>query len=444
MHPCLKMPCQRPIASIHDAVLRCRLRIGHTLALLACSIGLVTLPPNSALAADDIKVGHLTYHTGEYGAFGDFFDAITDFSLNVINEDPPLGRPMIAKHVDAGTVGEAQAALGLINDETVDVLLNPAHHYLDYRDSVLAAIAAGRHLLLPSVHGGAIDAIYGGTAEEPLFRGAPMDSSLGTAAVLHARDSGISSISIVSSDIRGAKMQRDAATRAAKALGIVVSDAIEFHSGAADFDEIAEQVESFVSDAVLIFAPPGESGQLVHAGAAMGASWFVIGGTELFEPSFIETATFDSIEQHASVSFTGFSFIEDQAWDYYQKAVTRSSLAERIGYAGNTYAIQYYDLLIATALAIEKAGSTDPAHWAAAMHAVTGDTGVEVHTYDEGIAALRAGNEINYEGVTGSMRYSKTGVVAGTIGLYEWESADMIKNVTVTSGDEVLILAEEH
>jgi len=167
-------------------------------------------------------------------------------------------------------------------------------------------------------------------------------------------------------------MQRDAATRAAKALGIVVSDAIEFHSGAADFDDIAEQVESFVSDAVLIFAPPGESGQLVHAGAAMGASWFVIGGTELFEPSFIEIATFDSIEQHASVSFTGFSFIEDQAWDYYQKAVTRSSLAERIGYAGNTYAIQYYDLLIATALAIEKAGSTDPAHWAAAMHAVTG------------------------------------------------------------------------
>jgi len=77
----------------------------------------------------------------------------------VINEDPPLGRPMIAKHVDAGTVGEAQAALGLINDETVDVLLNPAHHYLDYRDSVLAAIAVGRHLLLPSVHGGAIDAI---------------------------------------------------------------------------------------------------------------------------------------------------------------------------------------------------------------------------------------------------------------------------------------------
>ena len=40
----------------------------------------------------DISVGHLTYHTGEYGSFGPFFDGVADFALDVINRNPPLGR----------------------------------------------------------------------------------------------------------------------------------------------------------------------------------------------------------------------------------------------------------------------------------------------------------------------------------------------------------------
>jgi len=52
-------------------------------ALLGLSTALA-LGAGSAVA-QDIKVGHLTYHTGEYGGFGEFFDAVTDMSLEVIN-----------------------------------------------------------------------------------------------------------------------------------------------------------------------------------------------------------------------------------------------------------------------------------------------------------------------------------------------------------------------
>ena len=70
--------------------------------------------------AEDILVGHLTYHTGEYGAWGDFFDAVADFSLSVINEDPPLGRPFGVIHQDIGTMGEAAAARKLIDSDLSD------------------------------------------------------------------------------------------------------------------------------------------------------------------------------------------------------------------------------------------------------------------------------------------------------------------------------------
>lgn len=145
-----------------------------------------------------------------------------------------------------------------------------------------------------------------------------MDSAIGTAAVLHVRESGLSSVSIVSSDIAGAQLQRDTAVHVAEQLDIEVSDMIEYRSGTADFEEIAERVGTFMPEAVLVFAPPEASGMLVNAGAELGESWFIVGGTELFEPAFVEAATYESIQQHASVAFTGFAHTEDAAWIFYR------------------------------------------------------------------------------------------------------------------------------
>ena len=96
----------------------------------------VAITAGSALA-QDIKVGHLTYHTGEFGGFGEFFDAVTDMSLDVINADPPLGRKLVPIHQDIGTIGEARAARKLIDSDGIDILLNAAHNYMSYRDYML-------------------------------------------------------------------------------------------------------------------------------------------------------------------------------------------------------------------------------------------------------------------------------------------------------------------
>ena len=110
------------------------------------------------------------------------------------------------------------------------------------------------------------------------------------------------------------------------------------------------------------------------------------------------------------------------AWEFYKPAAEGSQYAETIGDVSNSYAIQYYDLLIASALAIEKAGSLNAEAWAQAMFDVTGGDGEEVSTYADGVAALRAGKDINYNGVTGTMEYTDTGVVAGIFGIFRWTS----------------------
>ena len=74
------------------------------------------------------------------------------------------------------------------------------------------------------------------------------------------------------------------------------------------------------------------------------------------------------------------------------------------------------------------------------MYDVTGGDGKVVNTYADGLAALRAGEAINYDGVTGTMEYTDTGVVAGIFGIFRWASEDAIERVALADGDEVLKL----
>ena len=81
-----------------------------------------------------ILVGHLTYHTGPFTDVGPWFDGVTEFTLEIINENPPLGRELVLINEDIGTIGEARAARKLVEFDGVEVLLNSAHGYGYYRD----------------------------------------------------------------------------------------------------------------------------------------------------------------------------------------------------------------------------------------------------------------------------------------------------------------------
>jgi branched-chain amino acid transport system substrate-binding protein len=72
------------------------------------------------------------------------------------------------------------------------------------------------------------------------------------------------------------------------------------------------------------------------------------------------------------------------------------------------------DQMSALLLAIEKAGSTDSAAVAKAVWDVTTGEGKEaVFNVADGLAALRAGKEINYSGASGSVEFDEEGSVLG-------------------------------
>lgn len=389
-----------------------------------------------ALAERSIKIGHLTHHTGPYGGFGDFFDSITNFTLNVINESPPMGRPIDVIHEDIGSIGETRGVRRLLNVEKVDILLNSSHQYDQYREMLLKRIKYLKKPLLPSVHGGSIDPKLGGVGTEPLFRGGPMDTAQSIAALLHLSEIGKRRIVLVSTTLKGHQQQRDAGKQAAERLGLSVVGSVDIQPQWTDYTSVVKQVARMKPDAVVVLSAPHNGGLFVRNAADAGFSWTIVGTTEWQELDFVKTAGEKALAFHESVVLSAYAYADSPAWEYYLQAVNASPQAKAIGDAANSYAMQYYDLLVLTALALEKAGSVDSDKWASAMHAVSGGDGTIVYTYAEGIAALRAGKEINYDGVTGSMEYSKTGVVSGLFGIFNW-SDGQLQRISVADGDRV-------
>ena len=414
-----------------------RSRILTLMSATALATGFGLAAP--AFAQDETVVGHLTYHTGEFGAFGPFFDGVTEVAMSKINEDPPLGRTWRAVHQDIGTVGEARAARKLVDSDGVHILLNPAHSYMSYREFMLETVAEQGYPIMPSVHGGAIDGTIGGIAEEPIFRGSPMDTAQGTAALLHAQAAGKNRVVIVGTETAGAQLQKNAALRTAEALGMEVLDDFDIQASDSNYRSVVSRIARLEPEAVIIFSSTNAGGSIVKNAAEAGESWFIVGPTDWQETEFIDTATESALEQHQEVVMAAFAHAENPAWEAYEPFANASQWIDDIGDVSNSYAIQYYDVMIATALAIEKAGEINAESWTQAMYDVTGGEGEVVYTYEDGLAAIRAGREINYDGVTGTMEYTSTGIVSGLFGIFEWQDGELVQ-VGSVDGDAVLEL----
>ncbi|MEO0930078.1 MAG: ABC transporter substrate-binding protein [Pseudomonadota bacterium] len=409
-------------------------KITSALAVVAC------LGVAAPAAAEEIVVGHLTYHTGEFGAFGPFFDGVAEMVLSKINEDPPLGMPMRAIHQDLGTVGEARAARKLVDSDNVDILLNPAHSYLSYREFMLEKVAESGLPLMPSVHGGAIEGTIGGVAEEPIFRGSPLDTANGTAALLHVRDAGKQNVVIIATEVSGSQLQKEAAVRTAEAIGFEVLGDFDIQAGESNYRSVVARIARLNPEAVVMFSSPQAGGSFVKNAAEGGNSWYIVGSGEWQETEFYDTATKSALDQHEAVVLAANSHSDNPSFEPYMEFAQASAWIDDIGDPANSYAIQYYDLLVASALAIEKAGELNTASWTQAMYDVTGGEGEKVYSYEDGLAAIRAGNDINYDGVTGTMEFTNTGIVSGLFGIFQWQDDGTLTQVGSVDGDAVLEL----
>lgn len=364
-------------------------------------------------ATGDVAVCELAYYTGEFGSYGKSLTADVVFPVEeVINEDPPLGRSWKLFHEDLGTVGEAQAARTCMDRHNAEIVVSIAHGYRTYRDLMMQRWEEQDSPLAPTVHGGAIPGNLGGKAAEPIFRAQGLDETLGMTGALYAEQIGAESVVIFATNVEGFQLAADAAEATADYLGIEVLGRIDAGAEQPSYVAEARRIADLKPDAVIVQAGSVESATLIKQATEAGIVLEWIGETGWVQPEFIKTLGTEPLRAQKGVGFAAFSYNDESpAWDFFSELWNSTpGYADEFGPPSDAYHYSTYDLMVQTALAVEAGGSYKASDWAPAMHEVGEAPGEVCHTYEDCLELIRDGEDIDYEGITGTGEYTDGGV----------------------------------
>ena len=367
-----------------------------------------------AMSTEPVVVCELAYFTGEFAAYGPSLTADVQFPIDeVINANgAPLGREWVLISEDIGTPGEAQAARICLEQHGAEIVVSQAHGYRQYRDYMLEYLAENDAPLGPTVHGGSIPGNLGGVGSEPLFRAQGLDEALGMTGALAAEEAGAASVVVFATQVEGFQLAADAAEKTAVALGIEVLDRMDVPAEQPSYAAEAQRIADLAPDAVIVQAGSVESATLIKQAAEAGLSLDWIGETGWIQPEFIGTLGTEPIATQKSIGYAAFAY-NDQipAWDFYQPLWDDTpGYGDEFGPATDQYHFSTYDLMTLTALAVAHAGSYNASAWAPAMFEVGDAPGTVCYSYPECMALIEAGEDIDYEGVTGDGTYTAGGV----------------------------------
>lgn len=96
----------------------------------------------------------------------------------------------------------------------------------------------------------------------------------------------------------------------------------------------------------------------------------------------------------------------------------------------NIYAAMTWDMMVALALAIEAAGSADPAAVNRRIPAAANPPGAKVYSFAEGKGKLKDG-DIDYDGASSILDFDRNGDVTPDFGVYQIESGALVRKHTL-------------
>jgi ABC-type branched-subunit amino acid transport system substrate-binding protein len=137
----------------------------------------------------------------------------------------------------------------------------------------------------------------------------------------------------------------------------------------------------------------------------------VVGTDVTIQPSWF-TAMAGSIGKPALTKYfvaeSPYAPASGPGWQVYNKdLLASSSVPKPAQWSTDSYTMTYYDSVLLMALAATATKSVSPSVWNASVPAMTTPGAMVVHTYAEGLAAIKAGKKIDYVGATGIIDFNQ-------------------------------------
>ena len=355
---------------------------------------------SSAGSGGTITFGDLHPFTGQYASVGAHSYAGAQAAAACVNDAGGLlGKKLqIATGDTVGDPADAVPALNkLLSVDNAVAIIGPGGLELGGVQPILDSHK------VPFMFEGGLSAVDNNT-DPYLWRDTPSDSQEGVAMALYAQTKGYTKAALVFSTIQSAQDFKDPVkTPFVNGGGTIVAD-VNLSPGQPSYRSEALKVVNAKPDVIFTQMEPGTAGAFFSGMKALDnlAIPFIASDTSV-GADWISAITGPVAEQHL-VSVEGSS-APGPGGEAYTKCYKEANGDTQPG--GNTpYA---YDGAIVLALAIAKAGSTDSAAILAALPKVSSPNpgAVTVTSYADGVAAIKAGKEINYDGAGTPMDFNK-------------------------------------
>ncbi len=306
----------------------------------------------------------------------------------------------------ADVTAAANAADRLINSENLPAIVGPMCTPATISAANNAAIPGGVVIVSPSATSPAISDV---DDSDLLFRTVPSDSYQGESMAKLLMAKGITTIAIAYINSDYGKGFADALANSYTALGGNVAAKVAYEDGKADYRaEIGSMASSGAEHLAVLGYANGAGQTIIRQSLESGDFANFIGGDGMPEQSLIDAIGAEALE---GMIFTRSGSQEGQGKDNF------AAISKEGGFDDSAYAPHAYDATFLLALAMEKKGNAEREGMSEALRAVASPPGMQVYPgeWDKALAALKQGEDINYEGAAGSQDFDENGDVAGVI-----------------------------
>ncbi|MDH4118540.1 MAG: ABC transporter substrate-binding protein, partial [Acidimicrobiia bacterium] len=356
-----------------------------------------------------IKLGFMIGVTGDYAPYYPPSEAGAVIAIEEINAaGGVLGRQV--ELVIGDNLSTAEGAVQAFN-KLVDVDAVVAIGGTE-SDGAVANLQSIKDRKIPTLCPACGTDVLDDAGGDYIWRITGSDSDGGLIAAQFARDNGFTKVAMLVQNTEGAAGPAEVfkTVFTDKVGGEIVAD-IRFEPGQASYQTQVDEVFAAEPDAIYLAAGFEAGGIIFQEAARRGyeANWFVSPDLVVPEISGLEGVDLSNGIARAAIA------AYDTASPAYESYAARYE--ERTGEAPSSglYDANQYDQYIILALAMTAAGTTDGEAVAAKVAEILNGPGTVVYSYADGVAALAAGEDIDYHGASSGLDVNEFGNLASPV-----------------------------
>lgn len=359
----------------------------------------------SADCGDNLKYGILTAFTGELGEFGEVSQQSFELAIKQMQESTAFPEEWTVETVVSDEESNVEvglrAATNMMQSGEVSAILGPSS------GPIVAMASIAERYRTPIVSQFAGTTNFAQVSGDWLYRTVASDASDGEAVAQYVQELGRKSVVIIVQNDQSTITAGATAAERLQESGVDVLKVIEYEAGRPSYQAVVQQALSADAEAIYLAGGQQSATTILNEMRQAGVdSSTIVVSADLVVPDVIAAVGADWAEGMAGVTPKG----DTERPEYARFA---AAFEEEYGEAPGLFAENAYDAATLVGLAAVAADSTCGSDISPQLVPVSAD-GTEVTSFDEGAQALAAGDDINYEGASGTVDFDETGTVPGS------------------------------